>query len=255
MKLGRFDGKVAIVTGGSSGIGRATALAFAREGAKVAITFHTNAKGGEETVRLIKAGGEAICMQMDVSKADDVKAMVEKTIEVYSRLDYAFNNAGMYSGASILDITEDDWDAILDVNLKGIWLCMKYEIPEMLKQGSGVIVNTSSNAGLTFRPMSSLPVYRASKHALISLSKSAAAAYRKLGIRVNVVCPGFIHTPMLEHSIQHKVFNKEHIETLESEGLVGEPADIAKAVVWLCSDAASFINGHALVIDGGLMIS
>ena len=199
MKLGRFDEKVAIVTGGSSGIGRATALAFAREGAKVAITFHTNVKGGDETVRLIKAGGEAICMQMDVSKADDVKAMVEKIIEVYSRLDYAFNNAGMYSGASILDITEDDWDAILDVNLKGIWLCMKYEIPEILKQGGGVIVNTSSNAGLTFRPMSSLPVYRASKHALISLSKSAAAAYRKLGIRVNVVCPGFIHTPMLEH--------------------------------------------------------
>jgi NAD(P)-dependent dehydrogenase (short-subunit alcohol dehydrogenase family) len=212
--MGLFDGKVALVTGGSSGIGQA---------------------------------------QANVSKASEVQAMVNATISTYGRLDYAFNNAGTGVGKSIHETTEEEWDLVMNTNLKGMWLCMKYELLVMLKQGGGVIVNNSSVGGVTFSGR--IPIYRASKHGVIALSKSAAAVYRKSGIRVNVVCPGDIYTPLWGFAIRDEAVSIEQIETLRREGFLGEPTDIAKAVMWLCSDEASFIQGHALVIDGGLIVS
>lgn len=252
--MGLFDGKVALVTGGSSGIGQATAIAFAREGAKVALTYHSNREGGDETVRLIEEhDGYAILLQTDVAKASKVQALIDATVNTFGRLDFAFNNAGTGVGKPIHETSEDEWDLVMNTNLKGVWLCMKYEIPVMLKQGRGVIINNSSVSGVTFSP--GLPVYRASKHGVISLSMSAAAAYRKSGIRVNVVCPGDINTPLWGFAIRDKAVSIERIETLKREGFMGEPTDVAKAVIWLCSDEASFIQGHALVIDGGLIVS
>jgi NAD(P)-dependent dehydrogenase (short-subunit alcohol dehydrogenase family) len=252
--MGIFDGKVALVTGGSSGIGQATAIAFAREGANVALTYHSNRAGGDETVRLIEEhDGHAVSLQTDVAKASEVHALVDATVKTFGRLDFAFNNAGTGIGKSIVDTTEDEWDRVMNTNLKGVWLCLKYEIPVMLKQGSGVIINNASVSGVTFSGR--LPVYRASKHGVISLSKSAAAAYRKLGIRVNVVCPGDINTALWGFAIRDEVVRSKQIETLKREGFMGQPTEIAKAVIWLCSDAASFIQGHALVIDGGEIVS
>jgi NAD(P)-dependent dehydrogenase (short-subunit alcohol dehydrogenase family) len=252
--MGLFDGKVALVTGGSSGIGQATAVAFAREGANVVLTYHSNRAGGDETMRLIEAyDGHATLLQTDVAKASEVQALVDATIKTFGRLDYAFNNAGTGIGKSIIDTTEEEWDLVMNTNLKGMWLCMKYELPVMLKQGHGVIVNNSSVGGVTFSGR--IPIYRASKHGVIALSKSAAAAYRKSGIRINVVCPGDISTPLWGFGIPDKEVSNEEREMLQAEGFMGEPADIAKAVMWLCSDEASFIKGHALVIDGGLIVS
>jgi NAD(P)-dependent dehydrogenase (short-subunit alcohol dehydrogenase family) len=185
--MGLFDGKVALVPGGSSGIGRATAIAFAREGAKVVLTYHRNRVGGYETVQCIEEyDGQAICLPTDVANAAEVLALVDATVETFGRLDFAFNNAGIAVGKSIHETSEEEWNSVMDTNLKGIWLCMKYEIPVMLKQGNGVIVNNASIAGVSF--VHGHPVYRASKHGVVSLTKSAAA-YRKAGIRVNVVCP------------------------------------------------------------------
>jgi NAD(P)-dependent dehydrogenase (short-subunit alcohol dehydrogenase family) len=250
--MGLFDGKVALVTGGSSGIGQATAIAFAREGAKVALTYHSNRAGGDETVRLIEEhDGHAILLQTDVAKASEVQALVDATVATYGRLDFAFNNAGTGVGKLIHETTEEEWDRVVNTNLKGVWLCMKYELPVMMRQGHGVIVNNSSIGGITF--MAFPAVYRATKHGVVSLSKSAAAAYRSYGIRVNVVCPGNIRTPMW--SGVARFLPAEYEAWLIHEQLLGDPEDIAKAVVWLCSDDASFIRGHALVIDGGLIIS
>lgn len=252
--MGLFNGKVALVTGGSSGIGQATAVAFAREGANVALTYYSNRAGGDETVRLIEAhDGHAILLQTDVAKASEVQAFIDATVKTFGRLDFAFNNAGTGIGKSIIDTTEDEWDLVMNTNLKGTWLCMKYELPVMLKQGRGVIINNSSVGGVTFSGR--IPIYRASKHGVIALSKSAAAAYRKSGIRVNVVCPGDIYTPLWGFAIREEAVSIEQMETLKREGFMGEPTDIAKAVMWLCSDEASFIQGHALVIDGGLIVS
>jgi NAD(P)-dependent dehydrogenase (short-subunit alcohol dehydrogenase family) len=252
--MGLFDGKVALVTGGSSGIGQATAIAFAREGANVVLTYHSNRAGGDKTVRLIEEhDGHAICLQTNVASPVEVQALVDATIETYGRLDFAFNNAGTGIGKSIIDTAEDEWDLVMNTNLKGIWLCMKYELPVMVRQGSGVIINNSSVGGVTFSGR--IPIYRASKHGVIALSKSAAAAYRKSGIRVNVVCPGDIITPLWGFSIRDKAVSIGEKEKLKREGFMGEPTDVAKAVIWLCSDEASFIQGHALVIDGGLIVS
>lgn len=243
-----FTNKVAIVTGGSFGIGRATALAFSKKGAKVVIADWSE---DNETLNLIKdAGGEAIFVKCDVSKASDVKAMVEKAISTFGRLDYAFNNAGIEGvTAPVQDCSEENWDKTIGVNLKGIWLCMKYEIPEILKQGKGVIVNCASIAGLV--GYSGLPAYAASKHGVIGLTKTSALECAKLGIRVNAVCPGAIKTPMIDRLTGKKKEVEQQFAAMEPIGRLGQPEEVANAVTWMCSDEASFITGHAMAVDGG----
>jgi len=245
-----FKNKVAIVTGGSSGIGRATALAFAKKGAKVVVV---DWKENEEMLHLIKdSGGEAIFIKCDVSKTEDIKAMVEKTIATFGRLDYAFNNAGIEGkSAPTQDCTEENWDQTIGVNLKGIWLCMKYEIPEILKQGKGAIVNCASVAGLV--GFAGLPAYVASKHGVVGLTKTAALECAKLGIRVNAVCPGVIQTPMIDRLTGKTKEAVEQFTELEPVGRFGQPEEIANAVVWMCSDEASFVTGIAMAVDGGFV--
>jgi len=246
---GLLEGKVALVTGASSGIGRATALAFAREGARVVFS-DVNAEGGEETVSMIsKAGGEGIFVHADVSKAADVEAMGNKTIMVYGRLDCAFNNAGIaVGGGPIHEDSEENWNRIISINLKGVWLCMKYEIPQMLKQGEGAIVNTSSVAGLVGYAIN--PIYSASKHGIVGLTKSAALQYAKAGIRINVVCPGIILTPMVHDLSEDSELEKWALGHVP-EGRLGKPEEVAAAVVWLCSDTTSYVTGAVIPVDGG----
>jgi NAD(P)-dependent dehydrogenase (short-subunit alcohol dehydrogenase family) len=247
---GLVAGKVALVTGASSGIGRATALAFAREGAKVVVADVT-VEGGEETVAQVKkAGGEAIFIKTDVSKAVEVEALVAKAVATYGRLDCAHNNAGIAGNAkTVVDDTEDNWDRILAINLKGVWLCMKYEIAHMLKQGGGAIVNTASGAGLIGVRRGG--AYVASKHGVVGLTKTAALEYAKAGIRVNCVCPGPIDTPMLQGIGGSNQVVIERMVAAQPGGRLGKPAEIAEAAVWLCSDAASFITGLPMPVDGG----
>lgn len=244
----QFKNKVAIVTGGSFGIGKATAIAFAKKGAKVVIADLVE---DAEAVNAIKAlGGELNFIKCDVSKAEDVKAMIEKTIATFGRLDYAFNNAGIEgSNGTTQECTEENWDKTIAVNLKGIWLCMKYEIPEILKQGKGVIINCASVAGLIGFP--GLPAYVASKHGVIGLTKTSALECAKLGIRVNAVCPGAIKTPMIDRITGNKKEVEEQFTGLEPIGRLGQPEEVANAVLWLCSDEASFVTGHAMAVDGG----
>ena len=245
-----FKNKVALVTGGSSGIGRATALAFAKKGAKVVIADWIES---EETMDLIEnLGGEAIFVKCDVSKSADVKALIEKTIATFGRLDFAFNNAGIEgTSASTQDCSEENWDKTIGINLKGIWLCMKHEIPVMLKKDKGVIVNCSSVAGLV--GFQGLPAYVASKHGVIGLTKTAALEYAKLGIRVNAVCPGVIQTPMIDRLTGKKKESINQFAGLEPVGRFGLPEEIANAVIWLCSDEASFVTGIAMPVDGGFV--
>jgi NAD(P)-dependent dehydrogenase (short-subunit alcohol dehydrogenase family) len=245
-----FKNKVVIVTGGSSGIGSATALAFAKKGAKVAVVDWAE---GHETVNLIKEmGGEAIFIQCDVSKSAAVKAMVEKTIAAFGQLDYAYNNAGIEGTSNpTQDCTEENWDKTISINLKGIWLCMKYEIPEILKQGKGAIVNCASVAGLV--GFIGLPAYVASKHGVVGLTKTAALECAKLGIRVNAVCPGVIQTPMIDRLTGNTKEAVAQFTGLEPVGRFGQPEEIANAVVWMCSDEASFLTGHAMAVDGGFV--
>jgi NAD(P)-dependent dehydrogenase (short-subunit alcohol dehydrogenase family) len=246
----QLEGKVALVTGAGSGIGRATAQAFARVGAKVVIA-DVVPLGGEETVRLIEAeGGEATFIKTDVSKAAEVEALVQKAVETYGHLDYAHNNAGIEGAqASTVDCTEDCWDRTIDINLKGVWLCMKYEIPEMLKNHGGAIVNTSSVAGLV--GFANLPAYTATKHGVAGLTKVAALEFAKQGVRVNAVCPGVIRTPMIERFTADNPEAEAQFTAGEPIGRLGTPEEIAKAVVWLCSDEASFVTGAAIPVDGG----
>src|SRR5215510_9175173 len=249
---GLLEGKVALVTGGSSGIGRASARAFAREGARVMVA-DVVVEGGQETVRLIQeAGGEATFMQVDVTQAADVAALIAKIIAVYGRLDCAHNNAGIEGAIGpTADCTEDNWDRVISVNLKGVWLCMKYEIPQMLQQDGGTIVNTASAAGLV--GARGIPAYVASKHGVVGLTKTAALEYARAGIRVTAVCPGVIRPPMVERLLGDRPRAEARLRELEPVGRLGTPEEVAEAVVWLCSDAASFVTGHAMSVDGGMV--
>jgi len=243
--------KVALVTGGSSGIGRATALAFAREGAKIVVA-DINIEGGEETVKMVRErGSESIFVKTDVTRAAEVEALVKRAVETYGRLDYAYNNAGVEESPqrTTADCTEEDWDRIVSINLKGVWLCMKYEIPQMLRQGSGAIVNTSSIFGLV--SFAKRPAYTASKHGIVGLTKAAALDYASAGIRVNAVCPGVIRTSMLARVWAGSPEAEELANASSPTGRIGTPEEVAEAVVWLCSDAASFVTGHPLAVDGG----
>ncbi len=245
-----MTGKVALVTGGSSGIGRATALAFARDGAKVAVA-DLNIVGGQETVSLIAgAGGGACFIEADMGEAASVAAMVEKTVETYGRLDYAHNNAGIEGVLKrTAEQAEEDWAPVIQINLTGVWLCMKYEIPHMLQQGVGAIVNTASGAGLI--GVKRMAAYVASKHGVVGLTKTAALEYAKSGIRINAVCPGVIKTAMVDRVSGNRPDVLDKMIAAEPIGRTGQPEEIAEAVVWLCSDAASFVTGHAMAVDGG----
>ena len=249
---GTFVGKVALVTGASSGIGRAAALAFAREGAKV-VTADVTVEGGEETVSLIKkTGGEAIFVKTNVANTTEVEAMVNAAVSTYGRLDCAYNNAGISGKSqSIVDTTEENWDRIIAINLTGVWLCMKYEIPVLLKTGGGAIVNTASDAGLA--GVKRLGAYVASKHGVVGLTKTAALECAKNGIRVNAVCPGPIETPMLMKGTDRFPQMIPKMVKAQPNGRLGKPEEIAEAAVWLCSDAASFVTGLAMPVDGGFM--
>jgi NAD(P)-dependent dehydrogenase (short-subunit alcohol dehydrogenase family) len=247
---GQLDGKVVLVTGGGSGIGRATALRVAREGAKVMIADYV-AEGALKTVAMVKeAGGTADCIAADVSVAAQVEAIVSKTVATYGRLDCAFNNAGIAgAGATTANYEEGIFDHVIAINLKGVWLCLKYEIPQMLKTGGGAIVNTASAAGLIGLPGGS--AYVAAKHGVVGLTRTAALEYAQKNVRVNCVCPGFIRTPMVERGLDTGMISMEQINAAEPMGRIGAPEEIAESVLWLMSDAASFVTGHAMSIDGG----
>ncbi|MBN1876584.1 MAG: SDR family oxidoreductase [Anaerolineae bacterium] len=245
--------KVALVTGGSSGIGKATALAFAQRGACVAIA-NRNPHTGEAALREIKAvGGNAIWIQADVTQSDQVQAMVAQMISTYGRLDYAFNNAGSGgNGGFMAQITEEDWDETITIYLKSAWLCMKYELLEMLKAGHGAIVNNASVDGLRGFPWN--PAYSAAKHGVVGLTKSAAMQYATKGIRINAVCPGWIRTPPVADMIAHDPEAEQGMLMHQPIGRLGEAKEVAAAVVWLCSEAASLIVGTALPVDGGYTV-
>jgi NAD(P)-dependent dehydrogenase (short-subunit alcohol dehydrogenase family) len=246
-----FDGKVALVTGGGSGIGRATALAFAREGAQVVIG-NRNVQRGEETVQMIRdAGGKASFRRTDVSIAANVEALVDHAVATYGRLDIAFNNAGTEGDMqpTLIDQTEANFDAVMDINVKGVWLSMKYEIPRMLEQGGGAIVNCSSVAGVIGFP--GIGIYVASKHAVIGLTKTAALEYSAQGIRINAVNPAVIDTEMVDRLTDGMNMKKDDLTTFHPIGRIGRVEEVAEAVLWLCSGKASFVTGHSLIIDGG----
>ncbi|MBD1871251.1 SDR family oxidoreductase [Cyanobacteria bacterium FACHB-471] len=255
---GNFTGKVAFVTGAANGIGRATALAFAREGANVVVA-DISEQGNQETVRMIEELGgragasllpKAIAVKCDVTQAEDVKTALDKAIETFGRLDFAFNNAGVeQKNAATAEIEAEEWDRIVNINLRGVFLCLKHEIPLMLKQGGGAIVNTSSGAGVI--GIKGGAAYTAAKHGVIGLTKSAALDYASQNIRVNAVAPGYIDTPMMDRFTGGTSKGREQVISEEPVGRMGKPEEIAAAVLWLCSDAAAFIVGHAMVIDGG----
>jgi NAD(P)-dependent dehydrogenase (short-subunit alcohol dehydrogenase family) len=246
----RLAGRVALVTGGASGIGRAAALAFAREGAQVLVA-DVDMAGGQATARLIgEGGGAATFIRADVAIGAEVAAMVECAVATYGKLDCAFNNAGInQEDAPVAECTEELWDRTIAVNLKGIWLCMKHELPALLSNGGGAIVNTASVVGLVGRR--DTPAYVASKHGVIGLTKATALDYGKRGIRVNAVCPGTIRTPMYERRVGTDPATDARIAAETPIGRLGTAEDVAEAVVWLCSDAAAFVTGHSLVVDGG----
>jgi NAD(P)-dependent dehydrogenase (short-subunit alcohol dehydrogenase family) len=248
-----LEGKAALVTGGGSGLGRASAIALARAGATVTVA-DVDEQGGKETVTLVleEAGGDADFVRADVTQADEVEAMVDKTVARWGRLDCALNNAGTTGvSAPTADHTLEDWNRAIALNLTGVFLCLKYEIPAMLERG-GAIVNMASGAGLV--GFAGLPAYVASKHGVVGLTRAAALEYASQGLRVNAICPGSTRTPMLEGFMG----GDEQVERMMTRavplGRLGRPEEIADAVVWLCSDAASFVVGHALAVDGGSVI-
>ena len=253
-----FQGRVALVTGGASGIGKVTAQMFAREGAKVIVTTDKNIQGAEETVRLIKeAGGEASFVQCDVSKAKEVEALIAKSVEIYGRLDYAFNNAGIGPDGKrvpivpVADCPEELWERTIAINLTGVFYCMKYEIKQMLKQKFGAIVNTSSVGA--FKAVPGFAAYDASKIGLFGLSKTAALECAASGIRVNVICPDpTLRTQLIENLTGSIQGQKDKMVNMLPMKRMAEPEEMAEAVIWLCSNKASYITGHALPVDGGM---
>jgi NAD(P)-dependent dehydrogenase (short-subunit alcohol dehydrogenase family) len=247
--MSEFGGKAALVTGGGSGIGRASALAFAERGAAVTVV-DINGDHAAETAKLVEAaGGQARWVECDVTSAADVEAMVNEAAASYGRLDFAHNNAGITGPASLTaDYTEDDWDRVIAVNLKSVFLSMKYELPHLIKQG-GAIVNSSSGAGLI--GFAGLPAYVASKHGVVGLTKSTALEYAKQGVRVNAICPGSTRTPMLEAYMGGDPSMEKLMASATPLARLATPEEMAAAVMWLCSDAASFVIGVALPVDGG----
>ena len=247
--MNEFQGKVALVTGGTSGIGRAAAIAYAREGAKVVVAGRRAAEG-EETVRLVRAQGrEALFVPTDVAQEAQVKNLIGRTLEQFGRLDFAFNNAGIEQEPTpFLEQNEETFDRVLDINVKGVWLSMKYEIPAMLRTGGGTIVNTSSSLGVVGMP--GVEIYAASKHAVIGLTKSAAVEFGKQGIRINAVLPAAIETDMLQRFVGDKPETRDYMTAKHPIGRVGKPEEIADAAIWLSSSKSSFVTGHSLLVDG-----
>ncbi|MEA2526372.1 MAG: hypothetical protein QOF73_3599 [Thermomicrobiales bacterium] len=247
-----LEGKVALVTGGASGIGRASALAFSRAGARVVVS-DVAVERGEETAELIRAeGGEAAFVRADVARGEEVEALVAATIARFGRLDCAHNNGGIEGElAATADYGEEEWRRVIDINLTGVWLCLKHELAQMLGRG-GAIVNTASVSGLKgFPPL--LPAYVASKYGVVGLTQVTARQYAQHGIRVNAVCPGAIDTPMLGRIGEGATRLGVAMVAENPSGRLGQPEEVAAAVVWLCSDAASFVTGHTLVVDGGFL--
>jgi NAD(P)-dependent dehydrogenase (short-subunit alcohol dehydrogenase family) len=250
---GDLQGKVALITGGTTGIGRDAAVLFAKAGARVVVTGRREAEGNE-TVSLVRAaGGEALFIKSDVSKSADVQMMVQKTVEKFGRLDVAFNNAGIEGvWVPLVEQTEENWDQVHSINLKGVWLCLKYEIQQMLKQGSGgAIVNMSSVAGLIGAVAAG--VYIASKHGVLGLTKTAALECAPSGIRVNAVCPAVIETAMADRAFSDPEISKR-MRAMHPIGRFGRPIEIAEAVLWLSSSKSSFMTGHYIVLDGGMLV-
>jgi NAD(P)-dependent dehydrogenase (short-subunit alcohol dehydrogenase family) len=243
----RFEGKTAFITGAASGIGRATAKAFAAEGARVAITDRGEAALQETAEQVRAVGGVVLTVTCDVSKPEEVAAAVAKAVKAFGRIDCAFNNAGVENKAAPLhEIELEEWDRVLNINLRGTFICMKHEIAQMLSQGAGVVVNTSSGAGI--RGVAGGASYAASKHAIIGMTKSAAIDYAKRNIRVNAVLPGNIATPMMDRFTEGDI---QKAVDLEPVGRLGKPEEIAEAVLWMCSDLGGFVTGASIVVDGG----
>lgn len=249
---GRLEGKTAIVTGAASGIGRATALLFAGEGARVVATDWDEENGPRVAEEILERGGDAIFIRADVSSPDDVKHVVDKAVEAYGRLDIVFNNAGIEGEqAPTADCSLENWDRVIGINLKGVFLGMKYAIPEMLKNGGGSVINNASVAGIV--GFQGIPAYCASKGGVIQLTKTAALEYAKQGIRVNAICPGVISTPMVERFIGGNEDRQKSFESLEPVGRFGLPEEVAQLALYLASEESSFCTGAPFVVDGGLV--
>ncbi len=247
----QFEGKVAMVTGAAFGIGRATAIEFAKRGAKVVVSDIIEDKETMNAIEELK--GDAIFVKCDVGKREDIERLMKKTVEHYGRLDYAFNNAGIEGEAGDTQTcTEENWDRTISVNLKGVWLCMKYQIPIMLEQKSGAIVNCASIAGLVGFP--NLPAYTSSKHAVVGLTKTAALETAKQNIRINAICPGVIRTPMIDRFTGKEKEAEQAFIDKKPMGRMGDPSEVATAVMWMCSDESSFVTGQALAVDGGWVV-
>jgi len=253
--MGQFTNKVALVTGGSSGMGRETAVAFAKEGAKVVVASRRRDEGQETIRRVREAGSDGLFVKTDVTKEADVRAAVEQAVAAFGRLDFAFNNAGIFAEKpDLTEQTEDEFDRVMGVNVKGVWLGMKYQVRQMLKNGGGSIVNNSSSLGVV--GLAGAPIYVASKHAVIGLTKAAALTYAKAGVRINAICPGGIEeTDMFNAGIASNEQLRQAMLAMHPVGRFGKPAEIASAVIWLCSEGAGFVTGHSLRVDGGYTVS